>query len=58
MQDFFYLRKNGKQKNKSDDLLIREIQDLISQFQNPNLTITTREEIFHTIIYLTNQLIE
>lgn len=45
------------QYNKPDDLyLIAEIQDLIYQFQDPNSSITTREEAFKKIIDLTNQL--
>ncbi|WP_099157882.1 hypothetical protein [Virgibacillus ndiopensis] len=41
---------------ESDEMLIREIRDLISLFQNQDLSKKTREAVFNEIIDLTNQL--
>lgn len=40
----------------SDEELINEVQDLIFRFQDPDLSMKDREEIFNKIIQLTDQL--
>ncbi|TFJ91304.1 hypothetical protein [Lentibacillus salicampi] len=48
--------KNTEPYSCSDDELIEKVQDLISRFQDPDLSKETREEIFNKIIQLTDRL--
>lgn len=49
-------QNNTEPYHCSDDELIDEIQNLISQFQDPGLPEKTRKEIFNKIIQLTDRL--
>jgi hypothetical protein len=52
----FCFTNNTELYNDSDDELIEEVQDLISRFQDPDLPMKDREEIFKKIVQLTDQL--
>ncbi|SEI14311.1 hypothetical protein SAMN05192559_12014 [Halobacillus karajensis] len=56
--NFIYFPRKDEPSRKSDDLCITdEIRELISQFQDENLPLATREKTFYKIIKLTKQLI-
>ncbi|HLS08123.1 hypothetical protein [Lentibacillus sp.] len=48
----FCFTNNTELYNDSDDELIEEVQDLISRFQDPDLPMKDREEIFKKIVQL------
>ncbi|QKY71498.1 hypothetical protein [Lentibacillus sp. CBA3610] len=49
-------KNNAKRFNCSDEELIKKLQDLISRFQDPNLSKKDREAVFQRINQLTDQL--
>ncbi|TRM11587.1 hypothetical protein FH966_07690 [Lentibacillus cibarius] len=59
MQDnvIFFSTKNKHYKPSADESISEEVHQLISRFQDPDLPMKVREEIFNKIIHFTGELV-